>query len=245
MHRFFVSPEGFSNKTVTIQGPDVDHIRKVLRMKPGDRIGVVDNQGFQHKIVLSEVERDFVRGEILSTFALKTESPVKICMGQALIKGSGFDFLVRKATELGVHTIVPLITQHCVARLPQGSEVNRTQRWQRIAAEASKQCGRTRVPEVYPAMMSVEPFCRQFSDCDLKLVFWEGETRTRLHDIPADASVSSIAFLAGPEGGWADSEIELLRNQGYQTVSLGPRLLRADSVSLVILSLLQHRWGDL
>ena len=245
MHRFFVTSEGFSGNTVTITGSDVNHIRTVLRMKPGDQIEVIDHQGFQYEIVLSEVERDHVRGEILSKIEIKTESPVNIQMGQALIKGNAFDLLVRKATELGVHSIATIQTQRCVARLAKESARNRTQRWQRIAEEASKQCGRSRVPEVHSTVLTIEEFCQQSADCDLKLVFWEGEQKIRLQDVASPDAVTSIAFLAGPEGGWAAEEIDYLMQQGFQTVSLGPRLLKADSVSLVILSLLQHRWGDL
>ena len=245
MHRFFVSAEGFSEKTVTIKGSDVNHIRTVLRMRPGDHIEVIDHQGFQYEIVLADVGRDCVRGEILSRIEMQTESPVDIRMGQALIKGNAFDLMVRKATELGVYSVAALKTQRCVGRLTKESERSRTQRWQRIAEEASKQCGRSKVPEVHPAVLSIEEFCQQSSDCDLKLVFWEGEQEIRLQDVSAPDSVASIAFLAGPEGGWAAEEIELLRQHGFQSVTLGPRLLKADSVSLVILSLLQHRWGDL
>ena len=244
MHRFFVTSEGFSKNTVTLKGSDVNHIRAVLRMKPGDRIEVIDHQGLQYEVVLAEVERDHVRGEILSRIEMETESPVSIRMGQALVKGNAFDLLVRKATELGVHSIGALRTQHCVARLAKESEAYRTQRWQRIADEASKQCGRSRIPQVNPSVLSLEEFCQQSVDCDLKLVFWEGEQQTRLQDIASPDSVTSIAFLAGPEGGWAAEEIGFLKEHGFQTVSLGPRLLKADSVSLVILSLLQHRWGD-
>jgi 16S rRNA (uracil1498-N3)-methyltransferase len=245
MHRFFVTADGFSEKTVTITGSDVNHIRTVLRMKPGDNIEVTDPQGFQYEIVLAEVGKAHVRGEILSKIEMQTESPVNIRMGQALIKGNAFDLLVRKATELGVHSIVALKTERCVARLAKESESHRIQRWQRISEEASKQCGRSRVPEIHSTVLSIEEFCQQSVDCDLKLVFWEGEQKTRLQDVAAPDSVTSIAFLAGPEGGWAAEEIDFLIQQGFQTVTLGPRLLKADSVSLVILSLLQHRWGDL
>ncbi len=245
MHRFFVLSEGFSGNTVILKGSDVNHIRTVLRMKPGDQIEVIDHQGILHKVVLAEVEKDHVRGEILSQVVMRTESPVNILMGQALVKGNAFDLLVRKATELGVHSIAALRAQRCVSRLAKEAATYRTQRWQRIAVEASKQCGRSRVPQVHSSVLSIEEFCHQSSDIDLKLVFWEGEQETRLRDVDSPDSVTSIAFLAGPEGGWAVEEIELLKRHGFQTVSLGPRLLKADSVSLVILSLLQHRWGDL
>ena len=129
MHRFFVTADGFSENTVTLTGSDVSHIRTVLRMKPGDKIEVIDPQGFQYKIVLVEVEKAYVRGEILSKIEMQTESPVNIRMGQALIKGNAFDLLVRKATELGVHSIAAINTQRCVARLAKESESHRTERW--------------------------------------------------------------------------------------------------------------------
>ena len=245
MHRFFVSPEKISEQKVTIQGPDVTHIRTVLRMKTGDRIQVLDGQGLQYEVCLTGIAKDRVEGEIVSQASIQTESPINILMGQALIKGSGFDNLVRKATELGVHSIVPLTTRRCVARLASASEGDRAGRWQRIAEEAAKQCGRSQVPEVNRKVLSVEEFCRQAADCDLKLVFWEDEDKTRLKGVDAPDSVGSIAFLAGPEGGWAEDEIEFLRKQGFQPVTLGPRTLKADSASLVILSLLQHCWGDM
>jgi len=245
MHRFFVSPEGISDKTVTLTGSDANHIRTVLRMKPGDRIGVIDGDGMQYEVSLTEVARAAVRGDILSKAALATESPVRIAMGQALMKGNAFDPLVRKAAELGVHSITALKTERCVARLAEDSGRKRTERWQRIAGEASKQCGRAQVPKVHSTVLSVAEFCKRFADCDLKLVFWEDEPKTRLQDISTPGLVSSIAFVAGPEGGWTQEEIDVLRQQGFHTVRLGPRLLKADSVSLVILSLLQHRWGDL
>jgi len=245
MHRFFVTSEGFSENTVTLKGSDVNHIRTVLRMKAGDRIEVIDHQGIRYEVVLADVERDYVRGEILSKIDIQTESPVNIQMGQALIKGNAFDLLVRKATELGVHSISALKTQRCVARLAKESQSYRTQRWQRIAEEAAKQCGRSHIPQVNSSVLSLEEYCQQSIDSDLKLVFWEGEQQNRLQGVKSPDTVTSIAFLAGPEGGWAAEEIDFLKEQGFQTVSLGPRLLKADSVSRVILSLLQHRWGDL
>ncbi|NIQ03480.1 MAG: 16S rRNA (uracil(1498)-N(3))-methyltransferase [Nitrospinaceae bacterium] len=243
MHRFFVPPEDFSNGTVTIRGPDVNHIRTVLRMKPGDRIGVLDGRGQRFEVELTGLTKDEVTGEIVSQSAVQTESPIEIAMGQALIKGNGFDNLVRKSVELGVHSIWPLKSHRCVAEVSPGS--HKLERWQRIAEEAAKQCGRTHIPAVHSPVRSVEEYCREVADCDLKLVFWEGESTVRLHEIENEKPVSSIAFAAGPEGGWTAAEIDGFRQQGFRTVSLGPRILKADAASLVILSLLQHRWGDL
>ena len=245
MHRFFVSPESFFGDEVIIRGPDVNHIRNVLRLKAGDRIVVLDGAGQQYQICLKQVLKDEVREEVVDKQTFQTESQVKIWMGQALIKGNRFDNLIRKSVELGVHAIFPLNAERCVARLNPGEAEKKIERWQKIAQEAAKQSGRVAVPKVNPQISSVQAFCEGTRDCDLKLVFWEQECQTRIRDLETKKQVASIAFMAGPEGGWAGSEIDSIRQHGFQTVTLGPRILRADSASLVILAILQNVWGDL
>ncbi|MCF8720806.1 16S rRNA (uracil(1498)-N(3))-methyltransferase [Nitrospina gracilis] len=246
MHRFFVPPEQIDEKRVTVRGSDVNHIRNVLRLKVGDRICVLDGFGKQWQVRLTRLDAKEVEGEVVTEVGMDTESPVKIIMGQALIKGNRFDHLVRKAVELGVHRIVPLETQRCVAKVKKHEAGKKLERWQRIAEEAAKQCGRSQIPQVGPDIHGLKAFCDQVGASDLKLLFWEDEARTRLRDIePPGNKVETLAFVAGPEGGWDPQEVEFLKESGFQTVGLGPRTLRADAVSLVILSLLQHRWGDL
>lgn len=246
MHRFFVPPEQIDEKRVTVRGSDVNHIRNVLRLKAGDRICVLDGLGKQWQVRLTRLDAKEVEGEVVTEVGMDTESPVQIIMGQALIKGNRFDHLVRKAVELGVHQIVPLETQRCVAKVKKQEAGKKLERWQRIAEEAAKQCGRSQIPQVGPDIHNLKAFCDQVETSDLKLLFWEDEARTRLRDIDiGDKAVGSIAFVAGPEGGWDPQEVEFLKESGFQTVGLGPRTLRADGVSLIILSLLQHRWGDL
>ncbi|MGP0630425.1 16S rRNA (uracil(1498)-N(3))-methyltransferase [Nitrospina sp. 32_T5] len=246
MHRFFVPADQIDEKRVVVRGSDVNHIRKVLRLGEGDHIFVVDDEGRQWQVRLTGLGAKEVEGEVVTEVSVATESPVKIVMGQALIKGNRFDHLVRKAVELGVHQVLPLETSRCVARIKKQEVEKKLERWQRIAEEAAKQCGRSKIPQVGPNIPDLENFCDQVETCDLKLLFWEDETRARLRDVDnGDKAFASIAFVAGPEGGWEPQEVEFLKKRGFQTVGLGPRTLRADSVSLVILSLLQQRWGDL
>ncbi len=245
MHRFFVSRGFFFDDEVIIRGPDVNHIRIVLRLKAGDRIVVLDGAGYQYQVCLKKVLKDEVCGEVIDKQTFQSESQVKIWMGQALIKGNRFDNLIRKSVELGVHAIFPLNAERCVARFNPGEAEKKIKRWQKIAQEAAKQSGRVAVPEVNPQISSVQEFCEETDDCDLKLMFWEQESKTRIRDLETKKPVESIAFMAGPEGGWAGSEIDKIQQHGFQTVTLGPRILRADSASLVILSILQNVWGDL
>lgn len=245
MRRFFVPPAQFSGNRVVLRGSDVNHIRNVLRLREGDRICVLDGNGKQFQVRITSLSRDQVEGEVVSQSEGKTESPLRIVMGQALIKGNRFDNLVRKAVELGADSILPIQAKRCVARPKKTEETQKLERWRRIATEAAKQCGRTRVPEVGPGILTLEDFVERVREVRLKLLFWENETHTRLRDLQPGQPVESVAFLAGPEGGWDPAEVEWLVSQGFHCVGLGPRTLRADSVSLVILALLQQQWGDL
>ena len=246
MHRFFTSPENISEGVVTLCGSDVIHIRNVLRLKSGDRVQVLDGRGDCFVVALIRVGREKIQGRIESREdARNYESPLFIRLGQALVKGAGYDGIVRRAVELGVGHVVPVKSRRCIAKFSKSDMVRKTERWQRIAREASKQCGRERIPEVGPAVMSVEAFCAANQDADLKFVFWEEERATQVNNMPVGGKPRSAAILIGPEGGFAAGEIESAEKHGFQPVSLGPRLLRTDTAPLVALSILQYRWGDL
>ncbi len=245
MHRFFVPLEGFSEDLVTIVGPDVNHIGRVLRLKKGDCFYALDGNGNQFKVEVMEVKHDKVKGKIVAQQKLETESPVFIWMGQSLIKGNRFDNLVRKAVELGVGSVVPLHTIRSIPKFKKAEESKKLERWQRISQEASKQSERTKIPEVYPSILDLKQYFDLVQESDLKFIFWEQEAITSLRDFSKESDIKSIAFLVGPEGGWSREEVEQAKCYGFKTVSLGPRKLRADSASLVVLSLLQHIWGDI
>ena len=246
MHRFFTSPENISEGVVTLCGSDVIHIRNVLRLKSGDRVQVLDGRGGCFTVSLIRVGREKIQGRIESSEdARNYESPLFIRLGQALVKGTGYDGIVRRAVELGVGHVVPVKSRRCIAKFSKSDMVRKAERWQRIAREASKQCGRERVPEVRPAVMSVEAFCAANQDADLKFAFWEEERATQVNDMPVAGKPRSAAILIGPEGGFAAGEIKSAEKYGFQPVTLGPRLLRTDTAPLVALSILQYRWGDL
>ena len=161
----------------------------------------------------------------------------------ALTKGNKFDATLRKSVELGACSITPLTTERCVVKTHQvGIKI---ERWKKIALESSKQCGRIQVPLVAERIETLKIFCRNSDDRDLKLVFWEMEGDISLKDLKLDRTPRSVAVLIGPEGGFSLAEIEKTREYGFQTVSLGPRILRAETAPVVALALLQSLWGDL
>ena len=173
MHRFFAGNENFSGDSVVLTGTDASHIRNVLRLKAGDNIQVLDGKGSLYLVKLTDVKAQLVKGEIISSEKVNTESPLKIHLGQSLIKGNKFDDVLRKSVELGVETITPLMTERTVVKSDSDKKIAR---WQKIAEESCKQCGRSSIPNVSKSVIKLDVFCQQRSEADLKLMFWELES---------------------------------------------------------------------
>jgi 16S rRNA (uracil1498-N3)-methyltransferase len=246
MHRFFTTSENITDEKVILRGTDVAHIRTVLRLKRGDRIQVLDGRGNCYTVILTTVGRDRIETAIsLKEDASACESPLRVCLGQGMVKGTGFDGIVRKSVELGVDKVVPISASRCISKLSQEEAVKKIDRWSRIAREASKQCGRSKVPDICSKSTTVKDFCFVNREFDLKLIFWEEERSLRIKDLLHKNQLNSVAILIGPEGGFSSKEVEISRKYGFQSVSLGPRLLRTDTAPLAAISILQNRWGDL
>jgi len=246
MHRFFTNPENITDKKVIIRGTDVAHIRAVLRLKRGDRVEVLDGRGNCYIVTLTLVGRDQIESSInLKEDANNCESPLRICLGQGIVKGTGFDGIVRKSVELGVDKIIPVSANRCISKLSKDDSIKKIERWQRIAREASKQCGRSRVPMIIPKPSTVKDFCVFNQESDLKLIFWEEERSIRVNNLSSINQLKSAAILIGPEGGFSYTEVEISKKYGFQSISLGPRLLRTDTAPLAAIAILQNHWGDL
>ena len=246
MHRFFTAPENITDEKIILRGSDVPHIRTVLRLKGGDRIQVLDGRGNCYTVNLTIVGRDQIESTIfLKEDASTCESPLRICLGQGMVKGTGFDGIVRKSVELGVDKVVPISASRCISKLSQEDAAKKIDRWSRIAREASKQCGRSRVPDIGLESTTVKDFCIVNRESDLKLIFWEEELSLRIKDLLHNNQPNSVAILIGPEGGFSSKEVDISRIYGFQSVSLGPRLLRTDTAPLAAISILQNLWGDL
>ena len=242
MHRFFAGDENFSRDSIFLTGTDASHICTVLRLQTGDKIQVLDGQGSLYIVQLVDVKAKLVKGEIISSEKANTESPLTIYLGQSLIKGNKFDVVLRKSVELGVKTITPLMTERTVVKSDGNKKIHR---WRKIVEESCKQCSRSSIPKVSQSIIKLDDFCQQGSDTDLKLMFWELESKNGLKDINPEKTPLSVSILIGPEGGFTIEEVETARSYGFQTVSLGPRILRAETAPLVVLTLLQFKWGDI
>tara|TARA_B100000686_G_scaffold196033_1_gene202925 strand:+ start:1965 stop:2696 length:732 start_codon:yes stop_codon:yes gene_type:complete len=242
MHRFFADKENISNNFIVLQGSDVSHIRKVLRLNIGDEIEVLDGEGALYLVNLTDININSIKGEILSSEKINTESRLMIHLGQSLIKGNGFDIILRKSVELGVHSISPLITGRTVVKNDSNKKLPR---WKKIIEESSKQCGRSSIPKISNKITGLDIFCQKTKKSDLKLIFWEMEKNKGLSDINPKAIPRSTSVLIGPEGGFTAKEVETARSYGFLSLGLGPRIFRAETAPLVVLSLLQGKWGDI
>jgi 16S rRNA (uracil1498-N3)-methyltransferase len=236
--RFHAPPNAFSQQTVTLGADEARHLRDVLRLKPGDEVFVFDGLGHEFRSTVSNIRRDTAELRIdAEVEPAKPESHLQLNLGVALLKGEKFDLVVQKATELGVTKIIPLITRYADIHLRDATDATkRVTRWQRIAIEAAKQSGRAIVPQISLPVafekVEVEGAGVMFSERD-------GDS---IDNLPA---ASSITALGGSEGGWADEEIESARARGFHVVTLGGRILRAETAAIAVMVLMQHRFGDL
>jgi 16S rRNA (uracil1498-N3)-methyltransferase len=251
--RFFAPPDAFKQKTVTLTSDEAKHLRDVLRLKQGDEVYVFDGAGKEFRCVVSDWKRDEVTlVECEQVAPPHLESPLDLTLAVALLKGDKFDLVVQKATELGITRIVPVMTRHADIHLRDASDgEKRVNRWRRIALEAAKQCGRARVAEVHMPAEFAE-LIRTAGD-SLRVMFSEREGRSLKEVIAnsvaqggqAKAYPTSVTALVGSEGGWANDEITAASDSGWHIVTLGGRILRAETAAITVSVLFQHAFGDL
>ena len=253
--RFYAPPTAFAvdNQTVVLSAQEARHARDVLRLHPGDEVYVFDGAGKEFRCALREFDG---HGAILDlgeeVEPARPESPLQLALAIALLKGEKFDLVVQKATELGVQRIVPLATERADVRLPDGEDARkRVTRWRRIALEAAKQSGRAYVPEVtapltLESLLAISADKEKKSSGDVRLMFAErdgkslSETSKNFVEPP-----TKIMAAVGPEGGWTGAEIETARAANWNIVTLGGRILRAETAAIAIVALLQNNFGDL
>ncbi len=245
MARFFVPKKNLRDNRGHIDGQELVHLRKVLRLAPGDPITVFDDGGWEHEAVIRALGAQQGEIEILRSYQPERESPLQITLAVALTKGEKMDFIVEKATELGVQTIIPFVSSYSIPRLDESKIVKRGERWQKIALSAAKQCGRTRMPEI----SSVFEYRKLLDDAPpqtLKLIFWEKEQQRSLYQIREQrGDVEAVLIVIGPEGGFTAEEAQMAQRQGFEPVELGRRILRAETAAVTAIALVQFLWGDL
>ena len=240
MRRFFIDPGNISKDCATITDQEARHLGTALRLRPGNVIELFDGMGMVYQAEITAIGKSRVETRILARRCHQDEPPF-LSMAQALVKGKKMDLIVQKATELGITTLQPIIAQHCDLKEVPASQITR---WQRIAHEACKQCGRP-TPLLCPPALSLSQLLAEPNEATARIIFWEGEATTTLPDLPELHSADRVLFLIGPEGGFSDQEAESAIGQGYRPVSLGPRILRAETAAIAGIAILQFLLGNL
>lgn len=233
--RFFIDEEKIVNNMLEITGEQFHHAVHVLRLTKGEQI-VLIGQKHQFKAVIAEVTKAKLVAQIKSKKPILL-SPIKIDLFQGLPKSSKFDFIVEKTTELGVDCIYPLITERTVVTLEPEKTAKKLSRWQKIALEAARQSRRLSVPEVKPPLPLKELPVR-LNSYSLSLVFWEEATSCLDEEMLRQLREGCLAIIIGPEGGFGQQEVELLKKAGAIEVSLGPRVLRTETAPLAALAVI-------
>lgn len=239
MPRFFADAQQITESGIVIRGSDVNHMKNVLRMAPGDEVTVSDGHGTDYFCRIAVMGRDEIELDIVDSWHSFVELPVKIYLFQGLPKADKMEWIIQKAVELGVYEIVPVITKRTVVKLDAKKEEKRRQRWQHIAESAAKQAGRALIPEVAPCM-DFERALRVCHGLDSALIPYEkAEGMQHARDqVRAIHGSHSIGIFIGPEGGFEESEIEAAKAAGITPITLGRRILRTETAGLTMLSIL-------
>ena len=244
MPRFYVPHPQIEKGLLRVEGDEVRHIRRVLRLKTGDEATIFDGSAREYKGKIVEEGPSSVVILIQDILPSKSESFLEITLAQGLLKGEKMDYVIQKATELGIEEIVPFVSSRSIPQLDKEKKIKRHQRWEKIAIEASKQCGRGVVPKIgalrdYPGILQIA------SSDSVRLALWEREGRRLKEVLEGLGEKRKIFFIVGPEGGLSQEEAGQAVEKGFITISLGKRILRSETASLCLLSILQYERGDI
>ncbi|MEW6623575.1 MAG: 16S rRNA (uracil(1498)-N(3))-methyltransferase [Bacillota bacterium] len=245
MHQFIVSSDEINEGSLVIKGDEAHHLIYVLRLKEGSIIALFDGKGSRSLARIENIARDSVQAHILETLP-NNEPPIEVILYQALPKRDKLEFIIQKAVELGVSQIIPIVTKRTIVRMNDRKTENRVHRWDKISLEACKQAGRSRVPAIGEPMFFNKAVKKPVSR--FLLMPFEGEDQRGLKQVLAEARESkttSIGVFIGPEGGWDSEEVAVAKAAGVITVSLGPRILRTETASMAVLSMIMYELGDL
>jgi 16S rRNA (uracil1498-N3)-methyltransferase len=267
MHRFFIPPDWLKGEEVTIKGQKAHQIRNVLRLRVGDHILVLDDSGWEREVEIIEISHEEAIGRVVRRSLSHSEPRTKVSLYQGVLKGRRFEIVLQKGTELGIVEFIPIICERCI--IADMEDVSKkTERWRRIISEAAEQSGRGKLPKLQPAMLFQQACERAMRSEGLSLIPWEGERRRSLRSLLGDRAGEamkelrnligvqsfpyphaprpfSVNLFIGPEGGFTPAEVALARNYGIIPITLGPRILRAETAGIVAIAAILYELGDL
>jgi 16S rRNA (uracil1498-N3)-methyltransferase len=237
MHRFFVTE--IHNDQIVFSPEQAHQITAVLRMEPGQRVVVLDNKQWEYEVILADVDRKRVTAVIQNKRPITTEAVSQITLYQSLLKRDNFEWVLQKGTELGICKFVPLITQRTVARLPK-----KTERWQRIIIEAAEQSHRGRIP-ILAEPMTLSQAAAELTGQEIGLIPWVAADSGSIGELLAGRRETAVSLFIGPEGGFSADEIAMARQHSISPITLGPRILRAETAAIAATTIVLHELGEM
>lgn len=245
LRRFLVEDLEIENGFCVITGREAHHMSRVLRMGRGDALVLLDGKGGRFLAEIQSVSRNAVKIQIKMSLGHAPPS-LEITLCQAVIKSASMDYLIQKTSELGVARISPFFSSRSVVHLKGDRQEKKSNRWREIAHSAAKQCNRDIPPEIEPPESFDKQLVLSSNAPGLKVILWEKEASRDLKDLLQNHEPSgSVTGMVGPEGGFTPEEVSSARHAGFIPVSMGSRILRAETAALVLVAIVQYEWGDL
>ncbi|WP_299026345.1 16S rRNA (uracil(1498)-N(3))-methyltransferase [uncultured Thermanaerothrix sp.] len=246
MHRFFLPPDCIHASWVSFPPETAHQIYAVLRMKTGQEVVVLDNNGAAFRVRLENLQPSSATGVILETLPITSEPRTRLTLYLGLTQREKFEWVLQKGTEVGIIAFVPLITQRTLVREITVAR-EKLPRWRRIVQEAAEQCGRGRIPEVHPPLELERAIKQAQTTTSLCLMAWEGENQRSLRQAIRSLSMSpeEVALIIGPEGGLSPNEVLRAQQAGWLTCSLGTRILRMETAAILGAALTLYELNDL
>jgi 16S rRNA (uracil1498-N3)-methyltransferase len=243
---FFVPPQCITPPTVSLTGELFAHLRDSLRIEVGETILVADDEDRRYRTEITAITKQSMTGRVIDVIPRFSRRVPSLILGQALVKGEKMDWVIQKTTELGVHTIIPIQSRQSIVQLKADRIQAQTARWQRIALEAAQQSEQWRVPTI-ASPLSFPSCMTQMAAHSLALILTERRDEiSTLASIALPASSgASILVLVGPEGGWREEEVATAEKAGCIPITLGPKILRAETAAMLAIGILQYRLGEL
>lgn len=246
MRRFFINRIKSEEGEIRISGSEARHITKVLRMGPGDRFVLLDGQGDRCRVRIKSCARQEVLVSLEKRLDPPPTCPIQIILCQAILKAKAMDYAIQKASELGIYLIVPFFSERTIVKLRGERLSNKRARWGEIAHGSAKQSDRLVPVEIGEVISFQDLISRWGKENALKTILWEDEGAKDLKDVLRTTPLSKrFVGIVGPEGGFTDKEIHEAGLSGFTSVSLGHRVLRAETAAVAFVSILQYEWGDL
>lgn len=249
MSKFFVeeSQLDLANNKITICGEDVNHIKNVLRISNGEQIeiGIKSDNPRSFISRIDKINQENIICSIIEEVHKNKESKILLSIFQGLPKSDKMELIIQKCTEIGAHEFVPLELKRCIVKLEGKDSQKKIVRWQKIAEVAAKQCARDKIPYI-KEKINIKQLCEMIKDYDCVIVAYEKENKNMLKDILVkNRDINKIAIVIGPEGGFDEDEISILKNAGANIVSIGNRILRTETAPIVLSSIIMYELGDI